>query len=112
MVSPEHSHLARASIRLARALRRLVPRAAAQATEGPYTLADAPVATDLRIVACSTLEQEHRDWLQAYGVQPGHCVRVLQHRPVTIIQAGQDELALERPIAQAVQVEAIAGPAP
>lgn len=109
MVSPERSRLARGAMRLAHTLRRFVPKAVAPALAERYTLANAPLATDLRIIACGALQQDQRDWLQAYGVQPGDCVRVLQRRPVTIVQAGQDELALEPTIAQAVQVEAIAG---
>jgi len=112
MVSPQHSHVARGVMRLARALRRLLPSAVAAPPDGRHTLADAPVDVDLRIISCGRLAQEHHDWLQAYGVQPGHCVRVLQHRPVTIVQVAQDELAMEPAIAQAVQVEVFVASVP
>jgi Fe2+ transport system protein FeoA len=107
MASPERSSLARGVMRLARTLRHLLPSNVAAPLNRRHTLADAPVGVDLQIISCSTLAREHHDWLQAYGVQPGHCVRVLQHRPVTIVQVAQVELALESAIAQAVQVEAI-----
>jgi hypothetical protein len=107
MVSPDHSYVARGALRFARALRRLLPSVGAAPLDGRHTLADAPVGIDLRIIACSRLAPEHHDWLQTYGVQPGHCVRVLQHLPITIIQVAQDELAMEPAIAQAVLVESI-----
>ncbi len=111
MASPERSSLARGVMRLARALRQLLASNGAVPLNGRLTLADAPVCVELHIISCSRLAREHHDWLQAYGVQPGHCVRVLQHWPITIVQVAQDELALEAAIAQAVQVEAIGAPA-
>ncbi len=56
--------------------------------------------------ARSAAGQDQLAWLHGYGVQPGQ--RVRQHQPVTIVQVEQAELALERAIAQAVQIELIA----
>jgi len=58
--------------------------------------------------ARSAAGQDQLAWLHGYGVQPGQRVRVRQHQPVTIVQVEQAELALERAIAQAVQIELIA----
>jgi Fe2+ transport system protein FeoA len=43
--------------------------------------------------------------LQAYGLAPGHLLKVLQHAPVTVIQIGNTELALEAELASQVKVE-------
>jgi Fe2+ transport system protein FeoA len=45
--------------------------------------------------------------LQAYGLAPGHCVRILQHSPVTIVQIEHTELALEGGLARQVEVEGV-----
>ncbi len=42
--------------------------------------------------------------LLAYGLTPGARVRVLQHRPVTIIQVEHLEIALERSLAEGIQI--------
>jgi Fe2+ transport system protein FeoA len=51
------------------------------------------------------MDVSRRQQLQAYGLSPGHCVRVMQHSPVTIIQAGHTELAMESDLAQSIIVE-------
>jgi Fe2+ transport system protein FeoA len=51
------------------------------------------------------MPRERRAHLQAYGLVPGHCVRILQHSPVTIVQIEHMELALEGGLARQVQVE-------
>lgn len=104
VINPERTRLAGAVLRLTRALRQHIPAAKSLAS-GPHSLADAPVGIDLRIIACDGLAQEYSAWLQAYGVQPGHSIRVLQQQPVTVVRAGQDELALEPAIAQMIQVQ-------
>jgi Fe2+ transport system protein FeoA len=42
--------------------------------------------------------------LQAFGVVPGHRVRVLQHSPVTVVKIDYTELALENDMARLIQV--------
>jgi Fe2+ transport system protein FeoA len=108
IVAPERSQLARAAVRWLRLLRRRPPQPTRHDPPAQQTLADAPLDVDVRIVACSALGQDQLAWLQAYGVEPGQCVRVRQHRPVTIVQVERAELAFERAIAQAVQIELIA----
>jgi Fe2+ transport system protein FeoA len=110
VINPERTRLAGALIRLSRVLRQHIPTAASL-SNGQCSLADAPVGIDLRIIARDGLAQEYSAWLQAYGVQPGHSVRVLQQRPVTVVRAGQDELALEPAIAQMVRVQVYGAPA-
>jgi Fe2+ transport system protein FeoA len=51
------------------------------------------------------LSPERRAHLQAYGLVPGHWVRILQHSPVTIVQIEHLELAMEHGLARQVQVE-------
>jgi Fe2+ transport system protein FeoA len=51
------------------------------------------------------MDTSRRQQLQAYGLSPGHCVHVLQHSPVTIIQAGHTELAMEADLAETIMVE-------
>lgn len=42
--------------------------------------------------------------LQAYGLSPGHTVKVLQHKPVTVVGVDHLELALENELAQKILV--------
>jgi Fe2+ transport system protein FeoA len=69
------------------------------------TLADAKPGRCLRVRGfLPGLSTERRTHLQAYGVVPGHCVRVLQHSPVTVVQIEYTELALENDMARLIQV--------
>lgn len=45
--------------------------------------------------------------LQAYGLQAGYWVRVLQHSPVVVLQIDHLELAMEKELAARVMVEEI-----
>jgi hypothetical protein len=45
--------------------------------------------------------------LQAYGLQAGYWVRVLQHSPVVVLQIDHLELAMEKELAAQVMVEEI-----
>ena len=89
MLAPARSGLARGVARALGALRRLAAGDSAPGTGLHQTLAGAPVGAEVRIVAFDDLAAEHYDWLQAYGLMPGHCVRVLQQRPITIVQVEQ-----------------------
>jgi Fe2+ transport system protein FeoA len=51
------------------------------------------------------MSPEHRAHLQAYGVIPGYEVRVVQHKPVTVVQIEHTELALEAGVAGQVWLE-------
>lgn len=55
------------------------------------------------------LQPPYRGHLQAYGLLPGRCIRVISQNPVTIIQVEQMELAFEKSIAESILVEAVNG---
>jgi Fe2+ transport system protein FeoA len=74
---------------------------------GKLTLADIPPGRQVYVQAfLPGLTDERRAHLLAYGIVPGHKVRILQHSPVTIVQIEHMELALEEGLARQVQVEA------
>jgi hypothetical protein len=52
------------------------------------------------------LDPAFRDQLLAYGVQPTHMLKVLQHAPMTVIVCDHVELALEAPVARMIEVRA------
>ena len=69
------------------------------------TLADAQPGRCLRVRGfLPGLSPERRTHLQAFGVVPGHRVRVLQHSPVTVVKIDYTELALENDMARLIQV--------
>ena len=85
--------------------RRGAPRAPAQ-REGRLTLADIPAGRCMRVRGFSArLPAERQAHLQAYGLIAVHCVKVLQHTPITVIQIEHTELALEGDLARLVEVE-------
>ena len=69
------------------------------------TLSHVEAGSRARIIgfapAMSTARRTH---LQAYGLLPGVWVRVLQQKPVTVVQVEHVELALEDELAQHVHV--------
>lgn len=70
------------------------------------TLADLPVGSCRRITGfIPGLSAERRAHLRAYGLLPGAFVHVLQQQPVTVLQIGHTELALEAELACRVCVE-------
>lgn len=70
------------------------------------TLADLPVGSCRRVAGFyPALSAERRAQLRAYGLLPGSCVHVLQQQPVTVVQIGHTELALEADLASQVCVE-------
>lgn len=74
--------------------------------EEGLTLADVPVGGQARVRGFRKgLSCERCAHLQAYGLVPGHRVRILQHSPVTIVQVEHMELALENGLARQVTVE-------
>ena len=70
-----------------------------------YTLADVPPGDSWRVVGFSSgLSADRRAYLQAYGLVPGHWVRVIQHSPVTVVLIEHTELALEEGVARQIRV--------
>lgn len=97
--------------RLARWVAALLPRAkpgerAIPAPPAQLTLADIPPRSRARVVGFGALSAAQLTHLQAYGLLPGHQVRVLQHAPVTVVQIEQTELAFEAELACQIWVEA------
>lgn len=48
-----------------------------------------------------------REHLTAYGMTRGAMLRVLRHKPVTVVQVDRSELAMEREIARSVAVRLV-----
>ena len=64
-----------------------------------------PPGTTVRIHSVQPGDGDSSRHLQAYGLIPGRTIRVLAHKPLTIIQVEQTELALEPSVARLVLVE-------
>lgn len=72
------------------------------------TLADVAPGSEVLVAGFSArLSAERRAHLQAYGLAPGYRLRVMQHSPVTVVQIEHIELAMERDLARAVQVQPV-----
>ncbi|MGD2157163.1 MAG: ferrous iron transport protein A [Anaerolineales bacterium] len=70
------------------------------------TLIDVPRGHRAKVIGfAKTIPNARKAHLQAYGVVPGHWVRVLQHSPVTVVQIEHTELAIERDLAERIQVD-------
>ena len=69
------------------------------------TLAQVPVGAAVRVVSLESGLGAKVLQLQAYGLAPGRLIRVVQQRPVTVVQADHTELALEADLAAGVLVE-------
>jgi Fe2+ transport system protein FeoA len=79
-----------------------------RAGEQAVTLAEVPQGWQAKVVGFSgALPAARRAHLEAYGLIPSYPVRVLQHSPVTVIQVDHTELALERALADEIQVKII-----
>ena len=74
-------------------------------SSAPRSLADVPAGTLVRVVRLDELPPGWRERFLAHGLASGCQVRVLQHRPVTVIQIDNTELAFERELARAIMVE-------
>jgi Fe2+ transport system protein FeoA len=77
-----------------------------EALQSP-TLADVPPGWRARIRAMQQVSGRRRQQLFAYGLQTAREVRVLQQQPVTVVQVGETELALEAELARAVLVDSL-----
>ncbi len=60
---------------------------------------------EVKIREMERLHPPYRGHLQAYGLLPGRCIRVITQSPVTIIQVEQMELAFEKSVAEGILVE-------
>lgn len=69
------------------------------------TLADVKPGDEVKVAGfASTLSPARLAHLQAYGLVPGYPVRVVQQKPVTVVQVDFVELALEDELARGVWV--------
>jgi len=88
--------------RFRRRWRRFAKKCAVEEHRGEpaRTLRDAPVGALVRILYLTPgLTAGQTSHLLAYGLLPGSCVRVLQQKPVTVVQVEHLELALEHNLA-------------
>lgn len=94
--------------RLARWLDKLFTRPATPAPAAAgLTLDRAPEGKTVRILRFGPIGAEQGRHLQAYGLLPGRTVFILSHKPMTILQVEQTELALETSVAQSVFVDLV-----
>jgi Fe2+ transport system protein FeoA len=102
MVNPERSALARLAARWIRGRRHVADHAVAD------VLTDVRPGREVRLTGfAQVMPRERWAHLQAYGLTPGCSVRVVQHTPITVVQIGHLELALEADLARQIQVEAV-----
>ncbi len=72
------------------------------------TLADVPPGCQARVAGFSgNLKPDRSAYLQAYGLMPGHWVRVVQHSPVMVVQVEHTEIAIEQEMALEVNVDEV-----
>ena len=70
------------------------------------SLMDVPPGNRAKVLSFSpNLAMERKAHLQAYGILPGHWVKVLQHSPVIVIQIDHTEVAMETGLAGEIHVE-------
>ncbi|MBW7903883.1 MAG: ferrous iron transport protein A [Rhodocyclaceae bacterium] len=70
------------------------------------TLAGARPGGDVAVVGFAGGAAELRERLLAYGLIPGRTLRVLAQKPLTLVQVEHTELALERELADCVEITA------
>jgi Fe2+ transport system protein FeoA len=71
-------------------------------------LADVAPGKKARVTGFAlSIAADRKAHLQAYGIVPGNVVQVVQHSPVTVFQIDHTELALEKSLAEMVEVELI-----
>lgn len=87
-------------------LKELVFREAASPESPPHlNLAAIPVGECAVVTALAPEMPLHRrQALLAYGVEPGKCLHLLQQSPLTVIRVDQMELALEKELAELINV--------
>jgi Fe2+ transport system protein FeoA len=96
-----------AASRLARWVEKLFSRPVKTTQTDPagMTLDLVPEGKTARILRFGPIGVEQGRHLQAYGLLPGRAVLVLAHKPLTILQIEQTELALETSVAHAIFVD-------
>jgi Fe2+ transport system protein FeoA len=70
-------------------------------------LADVPLAGWARVLDVSGLAATQGEQLHGYGILPGCVLRIIQRTPVTVVQIGHTELAIETELARAIRVNAL-----
>ncbi len=69
------------------------------------SLVDILPGREARVLDYDGLGIKQIESLQAYGLAPGRLVKVIRHKPVTIIQIDNTEIALEHTLAIHIKVE-------
>ena len=77
-------------------------RAGARLAEGTTTLKAMPPGTLARVLTFLDLEKSQIEKFQAYGLTPGRWIRVIQQKPVTLVDLGNMELAVEGDLAEKI----------
>lgn len=91
--------------KLVRMFAGLFPKKAVE-TATNRTLADVKPGEEIKVAGFApTLSPARLAHLQAYGLVQGYPVRVVQQKPVTVVQVDFVELALEEALARGVWVE-------
>ncbi len=54
-----------------------------------------------------TMSEQHGALLRTYGIDIGRSIRVVQHRPMTVLEVDQTEVALESELAELILVRAV-----
>jgi Fe2+ transport system protein FeoA len=70
-------------------------------------LADVPAGWSARIADTGGASAPRHQQLRAYGLEALTWVRVIQHRPVTVVAVAGTELALEAELARRVVVDSL-----
>lgn len=88
---------------------RLVARLLGSHVRRPHvhTVADTPRDSIVELTGFSGMASGNVALLRSYGLDIGRTVRVVQHRPMTIVEIDHTEIALERDLASLITVAAI-----
>jgi len=88
---------------------RLVARLLGSPQRRPHahTVADTPRDGVVEVTGFSEMASDSVALLRAYGLDIGRTVRVVQHRPMTIVEVDHTEVALERDLASLITVAAV-----
>lgn len=80
------------------------PAEAAPPSHEKPRLAGARPGARVVVLGYDPISAHQKALLQAYGLAPGREIRVLQQRPVTVVQVDHTELAFEKEIAEKILV--------
>jgi Fe2+ transport system protein FeoA len=102
-VDPQQSFVARRISKMLTKLR--VKNTKVSGNELFLSLLDVPRGNEANVICfADEFPIEKREHLMAYGVYPGVRVRVMQHKPVTILQVNHLEIALDDNLAHMIHV--------